>query len=118
MAFATIDSSVDRIRWIDLAGVTREQPAHPSVADAGIVTGRPVRKPGRWRGQGNYPGKHWFASSGLHVPFESMLERSALIRIDYATDVVAIAAQPMRIYFGTGGYTVPDFLAVHRDGSP
>src|ERR1700712_4767371 len=94
------DPTVDHVRWIDLAGVVHERPAHPSLQDADIVSGRPIRKPGRGRGQKNYPGKHWFASSGLHVSFESMLERSALIRIDYATDVIAIAAQPMRIYIG------------------
>jgi hypothetical protein len=117
MDLTTAGLEVDRIRWTDIAGTVQESPAHPSLLEAGIITGRPVRKPNRYRGQKNYPGKHWFASSGLHIPFESMLERSALIRLDFATDVVAIAAQPMRIYFGSGGFVVPDFLAEHPDGS-
>jgi hypothetical protein len=112
----TTDKTIDRVSWIDLTGVRHLRPASTALFDAGIVSGRPVRKPGRWRGQMTYPGKHWFASSGLHVSFESMLERSALMRIDFALDVVAIAAQPMRIQFADGGTTVPDFLAEHRDG--
>jgi len=113
----TTDKTIDRVSWIDLTGVRHLRPAGAALFDARIVSGRPVRKPGRWRGQKTYPGKHWFASSGLHISFESMLERSALMRIDFALDVVAIAAQPMRIHFADGGTTVPDFLAEHRNGA-
>jgi hypothetical protein len=112
----TTDKTIDRVSFTHVAGVRHLRPADSALFDAGIIAGRPVRKPGRWRGQMTYPGKHWFASSGLHISFESMLERSALMRIDFALDVVAIAAQPMRIHFADGGTTVPDFLAEYRNG--
>jgi len=117
MVLTTTDKTVDRVRWIDSAGTIQQRAADATLLDAGIVAGRPVRKPGRYRGQKNYPGKHWFASSEAHIPFESMLERSALMRIDFALDIIAIAAQPVKILFADGGNTVPDFLAEHRDGS-
>ncbi|MBC7596572.1 MAG: TnsA-like heteromeric transposase endonuclease subunit [Kineosporiaceae bacterium] len=117
MVLSSEELKIDSVRWIDSAGTVQQRAAGPVLFDVGIVDGRPVRKPGRYRGQKNYPGKHWFASSGLHVPFESMLERSALMRIDFALDVVAIAAQPVRISFADGGSAVPDFLAQHRDGT-
>lgn len=117
MVLTTTDKTLDRVRWIDSAGTIQQRAADATLLDASIVTGRPVRRPGRYRGQKNYPGKHWFASSQVHIPFESMLERSALMRIDFALDIIAIAAQPVKILFADGGNTVPDFLAEHRDGS-
>jgi hypothetical protein len=46
---------------------------------------------------------------------ESLLERSSLLWLDFSSDIVAIAAQPMQMHFADGTSHYPDFLALHAD---
>lgn len=54
----------------------------------------PVRVPRAFKGQRNFAGSWWLATTQTHVAFESWLERDHLMLLDFAPDVVAVAAQP------------------------
>lgn len=84
-----------------------------------LVYGRPTRKPGSRRGQRNYPGVMWMATTGSMVLYESLLERDRLWLADFDPDVVAVAAQPVllsgRDCPDRNGH-FPDFMLEHRNG--
>lgn len=80
----------------------------------------PVRSFGSHRGQRNFPGLWWSATSGRHVGFESWLERDHTMLLDFDPAVVGFAAQPFRLsWLGTGRSRshVPDFFARLDDGT-
>jgi hypothetical protein len=80
----------------------------------------PVRSFPSYRGQRNWPGWWWSATTGGHVGYESWLERDVAMMLDFDHDVVAIAAQPFRLTFRTDGKDcvhVPDYFVRHVDGS-
>jgi hypothetical protein len=82
----------------------------------------PVRGFPSYRGQRNWPGLWWFASTGEHVGYESWVERDRLMVLDADPDVVAVAAQPMWLHWvdGETGRAVrhaPDFFARRADGT-
>ena len=82
----------------------------------------PVRGFPSYRGQRNWPGLWWFASTGEHVGYESWVERDRLMVLDADPGVVAVAAQPMWLHWvdGETGRAVrhaPDFFARRADGT-
>lgn len=79
----------------------------------------PVRAFPSFRGQSSFPGWWWFATTGLHVGYESWLERDHLIRLDADPDVVGVASQPFWIRWRHGGATrrhAPDYFVRGSDG--
>ncbi|ALL85965.1 TnsA endonuclease (plasmid) [Pseudonocardia sp. EC080619-01] len=75
-----------------------------------------------FRGQRNWPGLWWFASTGEHVGFESWVERDRVMAFDADPDIVGIASQPMWLSWadaGTGGSVrhAPDYFARRADGT-
>ncbi|MEV6360340.1 TnsA-like heteromeric transposase endonuclease subunit [Nocardia asteroides] len=80
----------------------------------------PVRQFGSYRGQTNFPGLWWMATTGDHVGHESWLERDHLIVLDSDPDVIRVAAQPFWIHWrdddGRSRRHAPDFFARTRDG--
>ena len=79
----------------------------------------PIRRPRPYKGQKHLPGVYWFASSASHVPYESLLELSALIRLDFDPEVEAVSAQPFWVHFpfeSRAGMHAPDFFAALGDG--
>lgn len=81
----------------------------------------PVRRFPSFRGQRNWPGLWWFATTGEHVGYESWVERDALMALDADRDVVAVAAQPMWLHWVDGGTGravrhAPDFFVRRSDG--
>lgn len=83
-----------------------------------IVEGFPVRFPPSFRGQQNYPGLFWAASSQRTLVYESLLELDRLWLADFDSTVEAIATQPFHIT-GSDGAThhahVPNILLLHTD---
>jgi hypothetical protein len=83
--------------------------------------GRPVREFATWRGQRNYPGLYWSATTGGHVGFESWLERDHLMRLDFDPQVVGLMSQPLWLSWkdkqGKPRSHAPDFFARRADGS-
>jgi hypothetical protein len=81
----------------------------------------PVRQFTSYRGQRHLPGRWWSATDQRHVGYESWLERDHLMAFDFDPEVVAIAAQPFRLFLATeAGKTrshAPDFFLRCGDGS-
>ena len=79
----------------------------------------PVRSFPSYRGQANFPGLWWSATSGRHVGFESWLERDHAMLLDFDRDVVGFSSQPFRLSWWDGRRRshVPDFFARLADAT-
>lgn len=90
------------------------------VEAAAVVAGQPARSFPTYKGQRNYPGLLWTATTGSLVGYESLLERDRLWLADFDPAVRAICGQPFWLT-GRDGFTlrrhVPDFLLQLDDGS-
>ena len=77
----------------------------------------PVRNFPSFRGQRNFPGLWWFATTGAHVGHESWVERDQLMALDADPDVVGVLSQPFWIHWRDGTRHAPDYFVRRRDGS-
>ena len=83
------------------------------VDGAEVVRGKPVRPFPTYRGQRNYPGLLWTATTQSLVGYESLLERDRLWLADFDPDVRWIASQPFWVSGRDGSAIrrhVPDFM--------
>ncbi|MFE9995503.1 TnsA-like heteromeric transposase endonuclease subunit [Streptomyces avermitilis] len=75
----------------------------------------------RWsRGECHFPGWYWAATTGLHVSFESWLERDRLLLMDFDPSVVGIGSQPFWLHWHDGERErrhAPDYFVRRADGS-
>ena len=81
---------------------------------------RPVRGFASFPGQSHFPGLWWFSSAGVHVGFESWLERDVVMWLDADPAVAAVASQPFWLSWLDGERLVrhaPDFFARRVDGT-
>jgi hypothetical protein len=82
---------------------------------------QPVRGFPSYKGQHNYVGRWWTATTGGHVGYESWLERDRLILLDFDPDTVGIASQPFWLFWttaeGRARSHAPDYFARLADGS-
>ena len=84
----------------------------------------PIRKPRSRPTQKHLSGYYWFSSSGVLVPYESGLEMTALMRLDFDRGVAAVSGQPFRLeypYEKSPGksmrrFHVPDIFVRYRGG--
>lgn len=79
----------------------------------------PVRRFPAHRRQHHTPGFYWFSTTGRHIPYESRLEMSVLVELDFTLDVMDVAAQPFRLAYRRNGKIVhhmPDFFVLMRSG--
>jgi hypothetical protein len=61
----------------------------------------------RWsKGQGNFPGRWWSATTGEHVGYESWLERDHVMLMDFDLAVVGFASQPFWLHWPVGNAVV------------
>lgn len=81
----------------------------------------PVRRVRTFKGQRNFDGLWWLATTGCHVGFESWLEREHLMLMDFDPDVVGVSSQPFWLHWidvdGVERRHAPDFFARLADGS-
>ncbi|MGW6838975.1 TnsA-like heteromeric transposase endonuclease subunit [Streptomyces sp. NPDC054949] len=79
-----------------------------------------VRSFASFKGQKNFTGEYWAATSRTHVGYESWVERDAAMALDFDPAVVALASQPFRLGWTDGererGHT-PDYFARLLDGT-
>lgn len=61
----------------------------------------PIRKPASYKGQKNFTGQWWSATTGTHLPFDSWVKRDFLINADFDPTVVAIAVWPFTFQFSS-----------------
>ncbi len=79
-----------------------------------------VRRFSSYKGQSNFPGLWWSATTGDHVGFESWLERDHAMMLDFDAEVVGFASQPFWLHWRSGmdcRRHAPDFLARLADGT-
>lgn len=79
----------------------------------------PVRKPAAYKKQRHLPGYYFFSTTGRHIPYESRLEMSVLMAMDFEPHVVAVSAQPFKLFYKRDRKQrshVPDYFAKLTDG--
>jgi hypothetical protein len=80
----------------------------------------PMRTAPNYKGQRNYTGEWWCATTERHVAYESWVERDFLMSADFDNDVVGISVQPFTFRFlaSTGSLRehTPDVFLRHRNG--
>ncbi|MFE9258663.1 TnsA-like heteromeric transposase endonuclease subunit [Streptomyces sp. NPDC006879] len=80
----------------------------------------PVRKFISFKGQKNFTGEYWAASSRDLVGYESWVERDAAMALDFDPSVVALASQPFCLSWWDGERDrqhTPDYFAWLADGT-
>lgn len=80
---------------------------------------RGFRRPSAYRGQRNFPGWWWSATTRSHVVYESWLERHHIIEADRDPRVAGIAGQPFQLTWPEGRKQVrhvPDLFCRLLDG--
>lgn len=85
-----------------------------------VISGSPVRLPPSYKGQHNFPGLFWLATTRKTVVYESLLERDRLWLADFDPDITGIATQPLHLQGKDGSHLrrhVPDMLLEHRNGN-
>ncbi|MFI1916789.1 TnsA-like heteromeric transposase endonuclease subunit [Nocardia sp. NPDC020380] len=106
-AFVSKSGLERRVRWLGLPAVVGE------------IDG-PVRSFRSRRGQRNFPGWYWSATTGRRVGFESWVERDHLVALDFDPEVVDVVSQPFWLVWRQDGNKqrrhAPDFL-VRKAGS-
>lgn len=80
----------------------------------------PVLPPQSFKGQRNFSGQWWFASTRSHVAFRSWMGRDRLIEFDFDPCVAAVAFRPMTLrwrFADVIGQHTPDYFVRRVDGS-
>ncbi|MFG1687662.1 TnsA-like heteromeric transposase endonuclease subunit [Nonomuraea sp. NPDC049269] len=78
-----------------------------------------VRSFPSFRGQRNFPGWWWSATTGDHVGYESWVERDVLMMMDFDRDIISFASQPFWLTWVADGQVrrhAPDYFARKLDG--
>lgn len=110
--------TVNRILWWDEAGSLRKEPIGPAILNEPFHVAQPARVPKPYKGMPNRHGRYWMAATGSQVWHESMLERWALMLLDFVGDVVAVRAQPFLMQFEDGTRHYPDYFVIDSRGRP
>ncbi|APZ33076.1 hypothetical protein BOH66_01245 [Microbacterium aurum] len=92
-------------------------PLDSNLLDRELYDVDPVRRGAAYPRQRNYHGYFSMASTGEHVWHESLLERDCLMWLDWATDIVAISSQPMKLTTADGEVHYPDLLGLDANGT-
>ncbi|CAM4366847.1 TnsA-like heteromeric transposase endonuclease subunit [Nocardia ninae] len=80
----------------------------------------PARRFPSFRGQKNFSGLWWSATTGSHIGYESWVERDWLMMFDSSPEVSGVGSQPFRLSWRAGGSVkqhVPDYFLRLRDGA-
>lgn len=97
-------------------GVAQSAPLDADLLSQELYLTDPVRLGNAYPHQRNYHGYYWMAATQKHVWHESLLERSSLMWLDHAADIVAIASQPVKLINGEGICHYPDLLTLDAFG--
>ncbi|QNE35420.1 TnsA-like heteromeric transposase endonuclease subunit [Leifsonia shinshuensis] len=105
------------VLWLDKHGTKHTEPAGPAIVHQPFELNRRAREPVHYRGQRHRPGLYWFAQLNRHVWHESMLEKWALVFLDFLSPVEAVIPQPCLVQFEDGTHHWPDYFVLHADGT-
>jgi len=105
--------------FVDEAGAQRREPL-PSCWQVPFERARPSRSFPSFKGQRNFPGLWWSATTGEHIGYESWVERDVAMLLDFDAEIVAFASQPFWLIWpdqhGERKHA-PDFFARRADGT-
>lgn len=105
------------VTWITPDNVVRRAAPAAALLSERLYEARQARvKNWKARNEKTHQGFYWFSQTRQLVWHETMLEYAALMYLDFADDVSAIAAQPMLISFGDGTAHFPDFMVLTARG--
>jgi len=107
------------VEYVDQAGETQRRPLR-LVLDEPFESVSPVRSFPSLKGQSSFPGLWWAATTGCHVGYESWVERSVLMLMDFDPQVIGLSSQPFWLCWHDGRRRrrhPPDFFARLADGS-
>ena len=123
VAVAAAEAAGTRERF-ELAYLTpdgkRQRRSLPLCWNQPLEAAPPVREFVSYKGQKNFTGLRWTATTGGHVGFESWLERDNLMLLDFDPAVTGISSQPFVLYWHDGARErrhTPDYFARRADGS-
>lgn len=106
------------VSWRDAGGEHRRPLAEATTIE--FEAGLPVRGFPSYRGQRNFPGLYWSATTGGHVGFESWLERDHAMLLDFTPEVIGLLSQPLWLFWrnekGRVVSHAPDYFARFEDG--
>ncbi len=107
------------VTFSDEAGRQRREPLL-SCWDVPFERATPSRSFPSFKGQRNFPGLWWSATTGEHVAYESWVERDVAMLLDFDPQIVAFAAQPFWLWWSDGHDErkhAPDFFARRADAT-
>lgn len=108
------------VNWVDAQGELRSAAMDASFAATQRPESfEPVRKIKNHRNQSHKPGLYYCAKLNSHITYESRLEASWLMMLDFDPTVKALSAQPFEIVSVEAGRTwkrIPDIFVRHVDG--
>lgn len=121
MAVASVQESARNVdvEFVDADGAERRGSLARCWGEP-FERGLPVRSFPSFKGQRNFTGLYWAATSRSLVGYESWVERDAAMALDFDPEVVGLAAQPFRLIWPHGDQRrehVPDYFARLRDGT-
>lgn len=115
-ALKPVGSATDTLIWQDKTDKVHRQPVGPALLNEPLHLAQRARVQKPYKGQKHRNGKYWFSQVEHLVWHDSMLERWALMFLDFAADVVAVSAQPCMIQFTDGSHHYPDYFVIYGDG--
>jgi len=105
--------------FIDETGTQRREPLS-ACWDVPFERVKQSRSFPSFKGQKNFPGLWWSATTGEHVGYESWVERDVAMLLDFDPEIVGFSAQPFWLLWpGEQGERkhAPDFFARRTDGT-
>jgi hypothetical protein len=101
------------VEFVDTDGVERRGP-FSRCWDEPFEVALPIRAFPSFKGQKNFTGLYWAATSRSQVGYESWVERDAAMALDFDPAVVGLASQPFRLCWPQGDRQrthTPDYFA-------
>lgn len=103
-----------QVRFVDADGAVRLGPLARYWGES-FEFSSPARKFTAFKGQKNFTGDYWAATSRCLVGYESWVERDAAMTLDFDPAVVALASQPFRLVWTDDERDrehTPDYFAI------
>ncbi|KRC51879.1 hypothetical protein ASE16_02070 [Leifsonia sp. Root227] len=115
-AIKPIKSATDLLLWQDQSNKIRRSPVGPALVAEPLHLALRSRVQKPYRGQKHRNGKYWVSQIEQSIWHDSMLERWALMFLDFTADVIAVTAQPCLLQYTDGTHHYPDYFVVYGDG--
>jgi len=119
LAFALQGPCGFDVEFIDTDGVRRRGPLSRYWGEP-FERALPARSFPSYKGQKNFSGLYWAATTRSQVGYESWVERDAAMALDFDAAVIALASQPFRLAWTHEGRDrghTPDYFARLVDGT-